>query len=677
MIVKCTDCHVSYSVDDSKVTNKRFGFTCPKCGASVIIDNRTNMHSHSSASSAVGDASASGAMPSSKTSMKISTIESDLDRELSSAIDDMPTSDEINGILNDVEGNELSKRTDEPGSGTDDFVDFELSNDDEEILRGSSKQKTTHISPGEEEGETLSLDDFQSSEDIDIEAESRSGTGNDDSTELDLDSLAIADPVIQASVASAKSSDYDAASMEQINVDQDDFKPLEEDLMLDGHSIDLGDDVKSEDILKESGEDTDESITIDLDSLDIQLDEGPPEIKSGDASTDAALGIEVHDRISHSLDQPEDESITLDLDTLDITLAEVEEFKEGISVDEEDERLTLEDAGISIDDLEADRADTEKIELSQESDEELKLSIDEIDPSLSVEVLGEGQREQQDLISEIDSDELPEIDFDRLDSEPTGADIAQKDFDLTISAAAPVAGKALKSPEDEDYLDIETSESYSRYKADIESYGSHTSDTVPKGAINFSIDYSLNHSRVGSLLRLLGVYYLALIPHYIILFIYSALSQIIGFINWFIVLFMGQFIEDFMEIQEKTLRYVLSISACQSSVADETPIFAGREDIDQALQFSVIYPSAPSRFLAFMRISIVGIYILLLPHLIILILLSLACLFITIAGLIAILVKKRWPNILFDFMVRYYRYVANVASYACGLVDKYPTFRFE
>ena len=40
MIVKCTECHAAYSVDDSKVLNKKFGFTCPKCGTNVIMDNR-------------------------------------------------------------------------------------------------------------------------------------------------------------------------------------------------------------------------------------------------------------------------------------------------------------------------------------------------------------------------------------------------------------------------------------------------------------------------------------------------------------------------------------------------------------------------------------------------------------------------------------------------------------
>ncbi len=40
MIVRCSECNAAYQVDDEKVENKRFAFTCPKCRAHVIIDNR-------------------------------------------------------------------------------------------------------------------------------------------------------------------------------------------------------------------------------------------------------------------------------------------------------------------------------------------------------------------------------------------------------------------------------------------------------------------------------------------------------------------------------------------------------------------------------------------------------------------------------------------------------------
>jgi len=49
MIVRCTHCDAAYSVDDGKITNKKFGFSCPKCGTSVIIDNRRQVRTAAAA----------------------------------------------------------------------------------------------------------------------------------------------------------------------------------------------------------------------------------------------------------------------------------------------------------------------------------------------------------------------------------------------------------------------------------------------------------------------------------------------------------------------------------------------------------------------------------------------------------------------------------------------------
>ena len=40
MKIRCTNCNAAYAVDDEKVAGKKFGFECPKCGVSVVIDNR-------------------------------------------------------------------------------------------------------------------------------------------------------------------------------------------------------------------------------------------------------------------------------------------------------------------------------------------------------------------------------------------------------------------------------------------------------------------------------------------------------------------------------------------------------------------------------------------------------------------------------------------------------------
>ena len=216
-----------------------------------------------------------------------------------------------------------------------------------------------------------------------------------------------------------------------------------------------------------------------------------------------------------------------------------------------------------------------------------------------------------------------------------------------------------------------------RYKEEIDGLEGKSSDMIPGGIINFSIDYSLKCSSIGAILRLLGLYLLRLIPHIVVSIIYSVLSIILGMMNWIVILITGDTEEDFLEIQENTLRYIISLGACAMDIIEEAPKFTGKKNIDYSLQFDIIYPARFSRFLSLLRLSVVGILIVALPHLILLTILSLGSILIYLSGLISIIFIKRWPNVLFDFMVRYLRYTVSVVSFLIGLADRYPSFRVE
>ncbi len=626
MIVKCSDCNASYSVDDAKVKNKKFAFTCPKCGSNVIIDNRTfqpreQLH--------VSDDSFSSS--------------ADLETTRSS----------------------VTRSSEEQPTSSSDFMDFDLASDDEALLKQERGKKESAIGVAEttsSEEESLNLDDFNlGTESSAIREElSHVSTATVPADDLHLDDIAL-----------DLHPDRTEKSNEKISVDQDDFKPLEEDLSFD--ELEKETPVKSEEILSEGrGEETDESITIDLDTLDIQLDETTLQSEqrpSTSAQGDLGLSSEISKENADT-----DESITLDLDSLNITLDEVEEFKEGLTVEEEDERLTLDDAGISIDQIEAERHET-PLDSIQDNEEDLKLSIDEVAPSLEKEITSSGSVSNRSIISEIDESDLPEIDFEKLES--------SDDFETAGSVAAATGAISLSSPSeispaiDDNYLDIETKNEFDQYKIDIESYAEKSTDTVPGGAINFSVDYSLSHSRMKAILRLFGLYYILFIPHFIVLIIYSLLSLILAFFDWIIVLFFGYHVEDFVEIQAKTVRYMLSLGACATATTDDLPGFSGQKNIDHAIQLDFIYSSNPSRVLAALRLSFFGIHLLLLPHYIIIALLTVGSFIISLIGIVCIIFTKRLPNILFDYMVRYFRYLSNVMGYQIGLVDKYPTFRFE
>jgi hypothetical protein len=159
--------------------------------------------------------------------------------------------------------------------------------------------------------------------------------------------------------------------------------------------------------------------------------------------------------------------------------------------------------------------------------------------------------------------------------------------------------------------------------------------------------------------------------------VYSILSYILGIINNIMIILTGESVDDYSEIQENTLRQSLSLGACYMGIVEEMPVYSGRSSIDYALQYDVTYPLKRSRVLAFLRLSVIGIILITLPHLILMFILSIGSLPICLAGLISVLIKKTWPNMLFDSITKYWSYSSAVMSYITGLVDKYPKFKLE
>ena len=353
----------------------------------------------------------------------------------------------------------------------------------------------------------------------------------------------------------------------------------------------------------------------------------------------------------------EDESITLDLDSLDIEIAESSEIASG-EIPEEDEKLTLEDAGLTLDELTAEEiasatGDETYVTAPEEEEEDIRLSIDEIDPNLKHELEDE-LKEAEDILSDID-DDLPEIDLDEYQAGTTATAVG-------IAGAASV-GAAIDLDEP-----LETMEKYEEIE--------RATDSVKNGSVSFSIDYSLKYSRLGALARLFLLFMVGMLPHFLVLLIYSLLSSILGFINHIVVISTKNSVEDFSEIIENTIRYSLAVNTSLIGIVEEMPIFAGKKDIDYAMQMNITYPLAYSRLLAALRLSGIGIFLMTLPHILILMVIGLAIPVFWLTGIISVLATARWPHFLFDILMRYYRYMARVMAFMTGLVDKYPPFTF-
>jgi hypothetical protein len=336
-------------------------------------------------------------------------------------------------------------------------------------------------------------------------------------------------------------------------------------------------------------DDEDESITIDIDSLDI--DDG------------------IDDEFEHksSIDD-DDESLTISLNSLDIPLEDNDELSAGFAP--EDEKLTLDDAGLTIDDLTGHDENyfPDLVDAEQELDEH--INIDEVYPQLEAG-LDDELREAEDILTE--------------------------------------DGDFPKKP--------------------VQFYG--------PGSVTFSIDYSLKYSRLMALFRLLvPLFIIRMLPHFIVLALYGVLSLILGGINNIVTLVSGRAEKDFMGIIEKTLRYFVSIQTSFFGIVDEYPVFTGRKDINHSLQVDIDYPEKSSRILAAFRVSVAGILIAALPHLVICVLINCLLPVMYLMGIFSVLVTGKLPYSLFDIISRIFRYSAGLFAFITGVVDKYPVFKF-
>jgi len=89
------------------------------------------------------------------------------------------------------------------------------------------------------------------------------------------------------------------------------------------------------------------------------------------------------------------------------------------------------------------------------------------------------------------------------------------------------------------------------------------------------------------------------------------------------------------------------------------------------LRYDVEYPENLSRLLIFVK------WLLALPHFIVVYLLSLIAEIFIFIAFFAILFTRKYPKGLFDFVVNYYRWNANVGAYVGLLRDGYPPFSWD
>ena len=156
----------------------------------------------------------------------------------------------------------------------------------------------------------------------------------------------------------------------------------------------------------------------------------------------------------------------------------------------------------------------------------------------------------------------------------------------------------------------------------------------------------------------------------------QTVSRVVGVISWFAILFTGKLPEGLANVQAMYLRYTLRTYTFAGFMREEYPPFAfdttATDPGDDPRVRVDIQPQLTdrNRLTAFFRI------ILVIPHLVVLAVLTFAAGVVTLIAAFAVLFTGHWPTGMRDFVINVNRWSLRVQAYLLLLTDAYPPFAF-
>ena len=173
------------------------------------------------------------------------------------------------------------------------------------------------------------------------------------------------------------------------------------------------------------------------------------------------------------------------------------------------------------------------------------------------------------------------------------------------------------------------------------------------------------------------VNWLLVIPHFVILYGLRILSQVVGIISWFVILFTGELPESFANIQAMYLRYELRTYTYLVFMREEYPPFAfgmvatdAGEDPRMRVEFR---PQLADRN----RLTVGVRFLLVIPQVLVLAVLEIVSAIVIVIAFFVVLFTGRWPDGMRNFVLNVLRWYLRVETYYLLLTDDYPPFKLE
>lgn len=173
------------------------------------------------------------------------------------------------------------------------------------------------------------------------------------------------------------------------------------------------------------------------------------------------------------------------------------------------------------------------------------------------------------------------------------------------------------------------------------------------------------------------VQWILAIPHFAILYGLQIVSEAVGLISWFVILFTGRLPEGLANLQALYLRYNMRASFYAAFLLEDYPPFSfatAPADPGDYPRLRVDFrPELENRN----RLTVAFRIILVIPHVIVLALLAIAAIVAVIIAFFAVLFTGKWPDGLRNFVLGVGRWSLRVQAYFALLTDVYPPFSLD
>jgi hypothetical protein len=157
------------------------------------------------------------------------------------------------------------------------------------------------------------------------------------------------------------------------------------------------------------------------------------------------------------------------------------------------------------------------------------------------------------------------------------------------------------------------------------------------------------------------------IPHLIVWYVWRALAQILGFVQWFIILFTGQRNEGIWRMQQGYLYYYSRVVGYLSLLFDQYPAF-GTDPGTVPVRSNIDFEGPANRLTNGLR------FIWIIPAAIIAAVLGIASGVLVLISWFAILFTGKHPRGMWEFILKVERYTLQTDSYGLLMTDTYPKY---